>query len=201
MVFCESMGEKLSWKHVKTRLERTSEPFDICMNFRNTAPYEVDVIITFVDWWVTADELQRKSCKSDEYVEEFWQYISWYNSPLRIPAYGTVEHHAYTAFPEQMSWSVAGCVTYRVDGDKRETADGMFDIIVRKAKFIDFQFGPKKTENTENAELVEQEPINEWEKGTKLLTFIKKHSLTIILVILLLALGVWGCCLAKNKKE
>gem|GEM_PF-5521077 len=37
----------------------------------------------------------------------------------------------------------------------------MFDIIVRKAKFIDFQFGPKKTENTENAELVEQEPINE----------------------------------------
>lgn len=110
---------------------------EICMDFYNTSADDITIKYGFVDWSVTADEFKNKACKNEGEIDNFWQYLTQNNTEILVPAWWSVRQKAYAKFPVWLSWLIHGCLTYYVKNDDAWQSNNTFNVLVRKAAFID----------------------------------------------------------------
>ena len=122
-------------------IAETEKNYDICMKFSNNLDKPITIKYGFVDGVLTDDVFQHKACTTDT-MTNFGQFVTQTNTKVTIPANGSIEQNAMVNFPTWMAWSVNGCLVYTIvdedDEDKKEesTSGTAFDIVVRKAAFI-----------------------------------------------------------------
>ena len=131
--FCNNDEET---KNLNLILESGVE-WEICIDFFNESSEDVTIKYGFVDGVVTADEYKNKACENEWTVEKFGQYVSQVTDTISIPALTSVRQKATITFPAWLSWIVNWCLTYYVWGANVENSDSMFNVLVRKAQFID----------------------------------------------------------------
>ncbi len=111
-------------------------PEDICIYLSNGGTSAVNMKINFVDWTITNDSDQKKACQPESTKERFGKYISIPETEYRIEAGQSVEAHATATFPTTYAGMSYGCITYQATNDA-EAGNGMFNVLTRKANFID----------------------------------------------------------------
>jgi len=137
--FCDDQWNILEDKHLKRdMMDNPSQ--QICMRLINRYDAPLLVNLWFVDGTYTVDELHHRSCKSDIYVQEFGQYITWYRSLIVVPAQSSIIEYATLQFPSNSTGTALGCLAYRIQDEASKASGWLFDIIIRKAKFIDLFF-------------------------------------------------------------
>lgn len=127
----------------------SGKEWEICMEFSNFSENDVDISYGFVDGVVTADQYKSKACKNEWDDTMFWQYVRQDVSKINIPSMSKVIQKSYVKFPAGMTGMVNGCLTYFVSNAKDTTTidSAMFDVLVRKASFIDVLVGGKLSRN------------------------------------------------------
>lgn len=137
--FCNSENNTKSLSMV---LDSWKE-WEICMEFSNYSDEDVSISYGFVDWSITADSYKSKACKNEWDKELFGQYVSQDVSKITIPSMQKVRQKAYIKFPWWFTGMVNGCLTYFVSNKKEQmnVDSAMFDVLVRKASFIDVLVG------------------------------------------------------------
>lgn len=116
---------------------------EICIEFSNYSEDDVNVSYGFVDWVLTADNYKSKACKNEGDKNYFWQYVTQDVDQINIPSMTKVRQKAYVKFPWGFTGMVNGCLTYFIS-NQSETMNvdsAMFDVLVRKASFIDILVG------------------------------------------------------------
>lgn len=152
--FCNSDN---STKSLSMVLDSGKE-WEICMEFSNYSEWDVSISYGFVDGTVTADNYKSKACKNEWDIKNFWQYVNQDINEIDIPSMTKVRQKAYIKFPSWFTGMVNGCLTYFIS-DKSEKVNldsAMFDVLVRKASFIDILVG---WELYRNLKLAEGDPI------------------------------------------
>lgn len=113
---------------------------DICMQMFNQWMEDVTLKIWFVDGWITNDDAKNKACYTEDATNEnFGKYVQRDKEPFLIAANSGIEKHAMLKLPAWFSWVVHGCVTYYTteSNETLSTENAMFNVLVRKANFID----------------------------------------------------------------
>lgn len=113
--------------------------WEICIEFSNFSESDVDITYGFVDWVVTADKYKSKACKNEWEDTMFGRYVRQDVNKISIPSMSKVRQKAYIKFPVGLTGMVNWCLTYFVSNTKETTTidSAMFDVLVRKASFID----------------------------------------------------------------
>jgi len=113
--------------------------WEICMEFSNFSDDDVDISYGFVDGVVTSDKYKSKACKNEWDNKIFGQYVKQEINKITIPSMSKVRQKAYIKFPAGLTGMINGCLTYFVSNVKDTTTidSAMFDVLVRKASFID----------------------------------------------------------------
>lgn len=113
---------------------------DICLNIFNGSEQDVVVNLWFVDGMLTNDQWKNRACWNNDDVDSFWQYITWYQPSISLKKDETKTQHVNLRLPDDLTlaWSaIEWCLVYSLSSN---TVDGSgsvgFDIVVRKAKFI-----------------------------------------------------------------
>ena len=131
--FCNGTGTLEKTLNLKLDANQNQE---ICMEFSNQSKEDVEVNLGIVDCVITNDSYQKKACKNEWDKAEFWQYVTYTGTSLKIPANKSVRETASIKFPDgKNGWEVHGCVTYSVANQVSNWE--MFSIMVRKANFVD----------------------------------------------------------------
>jgi len=142
LVFCQWEPINESWtninntKDLKTSVDGGKEK-DICMQLTNNSNKDMVLKMNFVDATITNDSFKMKACKDESQVKTFWQYIDWPKESFLLPSKSTIEKHATMKFPEGYGWVAFGCVTYFQSAALESTGTDMFQVMVRKANFIE----------------------------------------------------------------
>lgn len=138
--FCNEDAQWVAWEMKSLFLESEAwEPNDICVYVNNSGPTDVDVILNFVDWTITADDSQNKACQPEWTVSNFGQYVDYVSEVITVKAWSTLETHAEVEFPEWYAWLSYGCVTMQfAPGESDTQEDSMFNVLSRRGYFIDF---------------------------------------------------------------
>lgn len=127
----------------------SGKEWEICMEFSNFSENDADISYGFVDGVVTADQYKSKACKNEWDGEVFGQYVSQEINNINIPAKTKILQKAYVKFPAWLTGMVNWCLTYFVSNVKETTTidSAMFDVLVRKASFIDVLVGGELSRN------------------------------------------------------
>ncbi len=96
----------------------------------------VTIKINFVDGTITNDSDQKKACQPESTKDRFGKYISIPQTEYRLQPQQSIEVHATAEFPISYAGMSYGCVTYQAVGES-EWGNGMFNVLTRKANFID----------------------------------------------------------------
>lgn len=125
---------------------------DICVQIKNNATVALSLNLEIVEWAVTNDNYKNKACKIDWW--EFIKYIvKWrWNDPIEIQANAVVKKNFKMKFPFGMEWIQHWCIAYNVASVSDPNSKDMFDIVVRKANFMDV-FVDNNVEIKNNIEL------------------------------------------------
>lgn len=143
----------------------TNKDYNICMEFYNTNSKPIKIKYGFVDGTLTNDELQKKACTTD-ITKDFGQYVTQDNEMVTIPANGSIKENASVNFPAWMNGMVNGCLIYTPVDEKTEQENkgnnnaATFDIIVRKASFINALVWGQVIRNIETKEWFRTESNN-----------------------------------------
>lgn len=115
----------------------------ICYTLSNRSKNTVTVKLSFLDGTFTNDEWQNKACLSDNDVENFWTYVTNYDSLITLQPWETLRKEAQLMYPKGMDGLYYGCVVYSVVEEKPadEWMGTSFSILMRRAKFIDVIVG------------------------------------------------------------
>ena len=137
--FCNENAQWEPWEMKSLFLEAESwEENDICIYINNNWPTDVDVLLNFVDWTVTADESQNKACQPEWTLSNFGQFVEYKSDTITVPAWQTVETHWSVTFPDWYAGLSYGCVTMQFAPDEEESQNSMFNVLSRRGYFIDF---------------------------------------------------------------
>ncbi len=117
----------------------SGKEWEICMEFSNYSDNDVNINYWFVDGVVTADKYKSKACKNEWDKQNFGQYVKQDITSINIPSKTKVKQKSYIKFPAGFTGMVNWCLTYFVSADTTTTnvESAMFDVLVRKASFID----------------------------------------------------------------
>ncbi|AHB41528.1 hypothetical protein P148_SR1C00001G0738 [candidate division SR1 bacterium RAAC1_SR1_1] len=112
-------------------------PYEFCLEIANTSKEKVSLSLGFVDGELTNDELHNKACSHQGRL--FSPYVDFLEKTMLISSGSVVQKTGTLSFPLGYSGEVNGCLVYHVlDQEKSLQQDGSsFDIIVRKANFMD----------------------------------------------------------------
>lgn len=112
-------------------------PYEFCVELSTTSKEKAEISLGFVDGQVTNDAIHNKACSYewslfDPYVNFPWKKIvlmSWYS----------IQKTGFLLFPLWYSWEVHWCLVYSLPSQKNKINQqwSFFDVLVRKAKFID----------------------------------------------------------------
>ncbi len=121
----------------------SGKDWEICMEFSNFSENDVSIKYWFIDGAITADKYKSKACQNEWDKDLFWQYVRQEISEINIPSMQKVKQKAYVKFPAWLTGMMNGCLTYFVSNAKTTTSvdSAMFDVLVRKATFIDVLVG------------------------------------------------------------
>lgn len=112
-------------------------PHPICVKVSNLSTSQIRVDLDFVDGTVTADADQRKACATSAHKENFWQYVTFDNDTITIPAQQAVVVTGTVNFPSGYAGMSYGCVTSSIHQEEDPEDESMFKIVSRRANFID----------------------------------------------------------------
>lgn len=121
----------------------SGKEWEICMEFSNYSENDINIKYWFVDGVITADKYKSKACKNESDKTNFGQYVTQDVDSINIPSKTKVKQKAYIKFPAGLTGMVNGCLTYFVSdaSDTTNIDSAMFDVLVRKASFIDVLVG------------------------------------------------------------
>lgn len=138
--FCNENAQWIAGEMKSLFLEtEAGEPNDICVYINNSGPTDVDVMLWFVDWTITADDSQNKACQPEGTRSNFGQYVEYLTEVITVEAWSTVETRAEVVFPEGYAGLSYGCVTMQFAPEEWENQqDSMFNVLSRRGYFIDF---------------------------------------------------------------
>ena len=134
--FCDVDDKTIKENELSLEIEQ-GEKADICIDVRNTSDESITLKLNAVDGAVTIDQTQKRSCKSNVFTEKFGQYIQWYDKLITIPANSQVRQLATLELPLSYVGSFLWCMSYEIFEKEKKKTTWMFEIILRKAKFID----------------------------------------------------------------
>lgn len=110
----------------------------ICYNLTNASKSPIAVKTHFVDGAITIDSTHKRSCKSNEFIDKFGQYVSKYDKLVTIPPRSSIKQQASLRLPDDYIGHLLGCLAVEVFvPNKQQKQPWLFDIVLRKAKFID----------------------------------------------------------------
>lgn len=115
---------------------------DICLEIGNNAKRDIPITIEFVDGTVTSDKGKNRACKANGDNKLFGQYVSGITSPIVIPANGTIIRHATLHYPSEIKGKISGCLVYYANWAMMWWPKISFNILIRKALFIDTLIKP-----------------------------------------------------------
>ncbi len=121
----------------------SGKEWEICIEFSNYSDWDVSISYGFVDGTVTADSYKSKACKNEWDKQNFGQYVKQDVNEINIPSMTKVKQKAYVKFPSWFTGMVNGCLTYFISNKSQQVNvdSAMFDVLVRKASFIDVLVG------------------------------------------------------------
>lgn len=115
------------------------EKQDICLQIDSTAGKEILLSMDFVDGAVTNDQRKNKACLDNSQKTNFGQYVSGVEPSFVVPARWSIIKRATIQFPETVQWIIHGCLVYYTKEASSSWDTSAFNILVRKAKFIDIE--------------------------------------------------------------
>lgn len=94
-------------------------------------------LFDFVDWEITKDSLQNKACSNQWKI--FSQYVDFHLNFIELEPWSKIQKTGQLLFPLWYSGEINWCFVYMVPDSKKiiEQSGSFFDILVRKANFID----------------------------------------------------------------
>lgn len=112
-------------------------PYDFCLSFSTTSQEPVWVSLGFVDGEYTNDEVRNKACSY--HWASFSPYVHFEDNFILVSSWGLIQKTGHLLFPVWYSWEIHWCVVYTIPEDKKTSYQNwsLFDVVVRKAKFID----------------------------------------------------------------
>ncbi|MFA5747893.1 MAG: hypothetical protein WC872_02145 [Candidatus Absconditabacterales bacterium] len=117
----------------------------LCMQFQNKSEEDLAVTVGFVDGVLTNDSYKSKACKNEGEGTMFGKYVNLEQKTFIVKAKSTETKNANVKFPGGFSGVVHGCITYYIAdapvGNLNVGKNAMFNILVRKAKFVDALVG------------------------------------------------------------
>ena len=132
----------------------SGKEWEICMEFSNYSELDVSISYGFVDGTVTADSYKSKACQNEWDKQNFGQYVKQDVNEINIPSMTKVRQKSYVKFPSWFTGMVNGCLTYFISdkSEKVKVDSAMFDVLVRKAAFIDVLVGGELSRSLKLAE-------------------------------------------------
>ncbi len=123
--------------------------YDICVQFTNNSITDTMVKAGFIDGTITEDSLRSKACQNEGDITRFGQYITFDAKPFFLAAGTTVTKRATMKFPSGYNGLIYGCLTYYISktNDVISNGNSMFNVLVRKANFINVLLGGKLERN------------------------------------------------------
>lgn len=126
------------WTKVLQWETNAGEEYEICMLLSNTSLENVTIGLNFVDGTVTADAEQRKACQPEGSTTQFGRYVNIDAREFEIEAGKTLQTYATIIFPLGYAGMSYGCVTSQLlNIESQQDPDSMFQIVSRRANFID----------------------------------------------------------------
>lgn len=140
-------GNSSNWSHHLWNITPwETHTFSILLENKSNAGTYVQV--WFVDWTITKDSYKNKACLAEWQGEAFWNYVNW-DSILYIPEHSNIIKSYSIELPDyyQYTWNILWCITLSTMEPWFEAWS--FNIISRKANFIDMDVYFKDTEAPE----------------------------------------------------
>lgn len=166
------------------------EKYPICLSFSNLSEENIPIFFSFVDGFMTNDISQKKACSYN--AVKYWKYFDFTGKSFLLVSWSSVIKTWFFDFPLGYSGQIHWCLVYSISSKSWKTNASMFDVVVRKANFIDWRvvwkFNRKiilstwdfdyYIDNLHNS-LVVRIPIqNKWSTSeTIILTWILKNTL------------------------
>lgn len=124
-------------------------PYEFCLEFTNTSKEKVSLSLWFVDGELTNDTLHNKACSHQ--WKKFGPYVNFLEKTLILSSWSVLQKTWVLSFPLGYSGQIHGCLVYHVLDQKKTLQQNWssFDIIVRKANFIDGYVVGEFTRNIE----------------------------------------------------
>jgi len=112
-------------------------PYEFCLEIANTSKEKFSLSLWFVDGEITNDELRNKACSNQWSL--FAPYVDFSEKSLLLSSWSVIQRTWMLSFPLGYSGEVHGCLVYHILDQKKmiEQNGSSFDIIVRKANFMD----------------------------------------------------------------
>lgn len=123
--------------------------YDVCVEFTNNSITDTMVKAGFIDGTITEDALRDKACQNEWDITRFGQYLTFDTKPFFLAAGTTITKRAIMKFPSGYNGLIYGCLTYYISKTNDVIANGnsMFNVLVRKANFINVLLGGKLERN------------------------------------------------------
>jgi len=114
------------------------EPYEFCVEFSNNSKEKVPLSLGFVDWQLTNSESKNKACSHQGRL--FGPYVDFMEEVFDIPSFSKIQKTGFLNFPIWYSGEVNWCLVYTISNDKKNIEQwwSFFDVIVRKANFMDW---------------------------------------------------------------
>lgn len=131
--FCTTWEKKDSLNFVV----ESGVPYDFCLSFSTTSQEPVWVSLGFVDGEYTNDAVRNKAC-SHQWTS-FSPYVHFEDNFVVVSSWSLIQKTGHLLFPTWYSWEIHGCVVYTIPEEKKTSHQNwsLFDVIVRKANFMD----------------------------------------------------------------
>lgn len=121
-------------------LQMTAKPWEekeVCILLNNNWPTPLKIWLNFVDGSSTSDIDAKKACQPEDTKTYFGQYISAEDTWFLVKPGQTIQTIVKAKFPEWYAGMAYGCTTFQVIDDNKVESTWMFQIVSRRANFVD----------------------------------------------------------------
>lgn len=137
MSFCNTIDWN-SGNKIINFVAQAGQPYEICIELRNSSLEKIPISFSFVDWEITNDSLRNKACSNQWNV--FAQYVDFESDFVELEPWEVFQKTGSLVFPLWYSGEINGCFVYMIPDNKKKLEQwwSFFDVVVRRANFIDW---------------------------------------------------------------
>lgn len=111
--------------------------YPICLSFSNLSEENIPLSFSFVDGSITNDASQKKACSYN--AVKYWKYFNFTGTSFLLEPWNSIIKTWFFDFPLGYSGEINWCLVYFVSSKSWKSSGSMFDVVVRKANFIDWR--------------------------------------------------------------